>query len=85
MVSLRNVAFDPETLVVLAGATVTWVNEEGLPHTATSDTGLWDSGTLNENDSYPRTFDTPGVFPYHCAFHGASGGVGMSGTIVVIQ
>jgi plastocyanin len=37
---------------------------------------------------YPRhhsfTFETPGVYRYHCVTHGAVGGVGMSGTITVL-
>ncbi len=59
---------------------MTWVNNDTVPHTATSDTGVWDSGTLNPGQSFSFTFNDAGTFPYHCAIHGAAS---MSGTIVV--
>ncbi len=32
---------------------------------------------------YQFTFNTPGTYQYFCEIHGAPGGVGMSGTVVV--
>jgi hypothetical protein len=38
---------------------------------------------MGQGDTYSRTFQQPGSFPYYCTFHGAPGGEGMSGTVVV--
>jgi glucose/arabinose dehydrogenase/plastocyanin len=77
-VSIMNFAFQPATLTINPGDTVTWVNNDTAAHTSTSDTGVWDSGTLASGQSFSFTFTSPGSFPYHCEFH-----PGMLGTIVV--
>lgn len=78
-VEIADLAFNPETLTVAAGSTVTWVNADpDLPHTSTSDDELWDSGTLNEGGEFSFTFDEPGTFAYFCEVHPT-----MRGSIVV--
>lgn len=79
-VSVADNSFQPQSLTITAGDTVVWTNNGSNPHTSTSDTGLWDSGTLSPGQTFSRVFDTPGTFPYHCAFHQ---GLGMVGTITV--
>lgn len=72
LVAIRNFAFQPATLRVPRGTTVTWVNcepENVDPHTSTSDTGLWNSPLLAPGATYSRRFDEPGTFPYHCVPH----------------
>ncbi len=41
------------------------------------------SGNLANGQSFEHVFDSAGVYPYYCRFHGDSGGVGMSGVITV--
>jgi plastocyanin/phosphatidylethanolamine-binding protein (PEBP) family uncharacterized protein len=77
-VVIQNFAFVPATITISVGQTVTWVNGDSAPHTSTSDTGLWDSGTLAQGASFSRTFTTAGTFDYHCTFH-----PGMVGTVIV--
>lgn len=77
-VCIFNLAYEPETLTVAAGTTVTWTNDDNLPHTATSADGEFDTNTIAAGATAEVTFDTPGTFAYVCAFH-----PGMSGTIVV--
>jgi LPXTG-motif cell wall-anchored protein len=72
--------FVPASLTVSAGATVTWTNNGASPHTSTSDSGAWDSGTMDPGDTFSHTFSSAGTFPYHCDFHEAQG---MVGTITV--
>ena len=43
----------------------------------------FDSGNLNNGDSFTHTFTTTGSFPYYCQYHGGPGGSGMSGTVTV--
>ena len=73
-------AYGVNPLVVTMGTTVTWVNQDSMAHTATSDSGLWDSGMLIQGQSFSFVFHTPGTFPYHCTIHGVAS---MSGTIQV--
>jgi plastocyanin len=71
-VAIRNFAFGPDTLRVVAGTTVTWINcdEEGTEsHTSTSDSGLWESLFLAPGDFFSYTFEDPGQFPYYCVPH----------------
>ncbi|MCW5848930.1 MAG: cupredoxin family copper-binding protein [Anaerolineae bacterium] len=78
-INIQNFAFVPQTVTVCQGATVRWTNLDTVPHTSTSDTNVWDSGTLNTGQSFSFTFNTTGSFPYHCAIH-----PNMLGTIHVV-
>jgi amicyanin len=70
-VAIRDFSFQASEVRVKVGSSVTWVNcePEGTPHTSTSDQGAWESPLLAPGETFTRTFDTPGVFPYHCAPH----------------
>ena len=68
-VNIANFAFSPATITVSVGTTITWTNKDDVPHTATSDSGAFNSGTLQQNKSFQFNFDTPGTFDYHCAIH----------------
>jgi plastocyanin len=79
-ISIKNSVFGTgQTVVVKAGTTVTWVNNDDTVHTSTSDSGLWDSGIIQIGSSFSHTFSTAGTFPYHCNVHP------MTGTIVVVS
>lgn len=75
-VKIVDFAFDPATIKIPAGTTVTWTNSGASPHTVNGD-GL-DSGTLMAGATFSFTFDTPGTVSYACAFHPQ-----MTGTIDV--
>jgi plastocyanin len=77
--------FDPKNIVISVGDSIHWDWDDGAPHSTTSDSGLWDSGVKTGlAESFDRAFASSGVFPYHCSIHGATGGIGMSGTVTVI-
>ena len=82
-VSMIDDSFQPASITINVGDTVTWVNNEDRPHTATADDGSFDSGTLELNGQFSHTFTTAGTFTYFCEFHGGAGGQGMSGTVIV--
>ncbi|MBI3426221.1 MAG: cupredoxin family copper-binding protein [Acidobacteria bacterium] len=82
-VSINNTQFEPKTLTVAKGATVTWTNKEAKPHTVTADDNSFASKVMKENETYSYKFEKPGTYAYHCAFHGGNAGKGMAGTIVV--
>lgn len=72
--------YSPNPAVVSAGSTVMWMNGDSVAHTATSSTGIWDSGAIAPGGSFSRVFSEVGTFPYFCTIHGAAA---MSGTVVV--
>ena len=84
-VTMSGMTFVPETLNAFVGDTVKWVNTDARLHTSTSGTngtpnGIWNSGTMNPNDSFKFRFGTQGNFPYFCSFHYLSG---MTGLVIV--
>ena len=70
--------YSPNPIAVNVGGSVTWTNTDSIAHTSTSDTGVWDSGTIAAGASFTATFTTAGSFTYHCNFH-----PGMVGTVTV--
>lgn len=69
-VNIINFSFQPGSLTVKAGDTVTWVNNDSTTHTITSDNGAFtSSGNLAPGDKYQFTFTKAGTYPYHCSIH----------------
>lgn len=60
-------AANAETVVKI-GTPICWYNVGLAQHTTTG--GFWDSGPLNQTESYIWIPDRTGVFPYTCRFHG---------------
>jgi plastocyanin len=57
------------TVVVGENNTVTWVNEDTMPHTVTAFDGSFDSGNLDQGQSFTYMFEKPGTYPYTCVYH----------------
>lgn len=79
-VSIDNFAFKPKELSIPVGGTVTWVNRDDVPHTATSagEPTVFDSKALDTDDKFSFTFTRPGTYNYYCKVH-----THMTGTVVV--
>lgn len=78
-VEIKGFAFNPPTIEVPVGGTVTWTNQDNAPHTATAlDRAVLQSGPITFGESYTQTFDTAGTYDYFCEFH-----ANMKGSIVV--
>lgn len=77
--------FEPTTVEIPVGGTVTWQNSGVTQHTATAvddqrdPTGEFDSGVVVGTGTFSHTFDEVGVFTYTCAIHGGE----MVGTVEV--
>lgn len=77
--AIADFAFDPTPVEAAAGTTITWTNQDSAPHTVTGTGDLeFDSGNLDEGESFSLTVDEAGEFAYVCTIHGS-----MQGTIVV--
>ena len=68
-VHIKNFAFVPPTLTVAAGTSVTFVNDDEEPHTATAVDKSFDSEALDTNESWKHTFAKPGAYAYFCQMH----------------
>lgn len=79
-ISIQNMAFNPDMLTIGIGDTVRWTNNDFFMHTVTSDTNLFDSGTLFGGNQFSFTFDATGSYDYHCQFHSTM----MMGTVEVV-
>jgi plastocyanin len=68
-VKIDNFTFEPETLTVKAGTTVTWTNQDDIPHTVVASGRAFKSKALDTDDKFSFTFTTPGSYEYFCSLH----------------
>lgn len=67
-ITISGFAFG-EPLTVTVGDTVAVVNQDGVPHTWTSDDGLFDSGSLSRGEVFRHTFTEAGEYEFFCGIH----------------
>ena len=87
--------FVPEMVTIAAGDTVKWTNPAFVTHSVTFDPAMaatpgnvalppgvtpFDSGNLEEDQSFSHTFTVKGTYKYVCKYHE---GMGMAGTVIV--
>ncbi|HZF07915.1 MAG TPA: Calx-beta domain-containing protein [Thermoanaerobaculia bacterium] len=86
-----GLVYTPSVVTIHVGDTVRWTNAGGF-HNAHADDGSFQCSDSCNNGSngpsgnawsFTHTFNTAGTFLYHCDQHGAPGGAGMSGQVVV--
>ena len=77
-IAIKNLNFSPLAPKVTAGATVTWQNNDGEPHTVVSVDGSFRSAALDTGESFTFKFTKAGVYKYICSIHPR-----MTGTITV--
>ncbi len=80
-----QLVFSPSSITINPGDTVRWTwgatfhsSTSGIPGMPN---GIWDSGILNQGDTFSHTFNSTGSFPYYCTPHG--GCCGMVGMVTV--
>ena len=75
-----NMQYNPEDLTINVGDTVTWTNNDGGGHTATSTSGpeSFDSGNIASGGTWSFTFTKAGTYDYKCDYHSS-----MTATITV--
>ena len=77
-VVMKSMAFDPASVTIKAGESVTWTNQDSATHTVVGDDDEFQSGDLANGASFSFTFDKAGTYTYHCGIHPS-----MKGTVVV--
>jgi len=78
LVTIKDFAFNPSTLSVPVGGSVTFKNLDTASHTASDAAGTWDSGNLDTGQQWTYTFKKAGTYKIICKYHPS-----MKGTIVV--
>lgn len=68
-VSIGDDFFNPASVTINVNDQVLWTWAGNIPHSTTSNTGLWDSGLIGHGSTYSHTFSAAGSFPYHCTLH----------------
>lgn len=81
-VEMRDDLFDPGTLQIDPGDSVTWVNHGRNPHNVVASDGAFSSKILQPGESFTVSFPRLGSFSYYCSLHGDVG-TGMHGQIYV--
>jgi plastocyanin len=77
-VNIDQFTFYPQRITVKAGTTVTWTNEDDVPHTVASSIKFFKSKALDTANKFSFTFTTPGTYDYFCSLHPH-----MTGAVVV--
>lgn len=75
-VEISGFAFNPDTITITKGSTVTWTNKDSAPHTI-SGSGF-ESGSLSTGQAFSHTFDEAGTYDYSCSIHPS-----MKGKVIV--
>jgi plastocyanin len=74
---VKSYLFEPKTIEIQAGQTVTWTNEDNFTHTVQVE-GQEDH-EVGQGESVEITFDEPGTYDYVCTLHSQD----MEGTVIV--
>ena len=69
-IKIDNFSFGPATLTIPAGTTITWTNDDDVPHVVASDDHkTFKSKPLDTDDHFSFKFTKPGTYNYYCAVH----------------
>jgi plastocyanin len=68
-VTIKGMKFSPANLSVKVGDTVTFTNQDSVPHTATASNGAFDTGRISRGQSKRVTISTKGAIAYICTVH----------------
>jgi plastocyanin len=74
---VKSYRFDPKTIEIEAGQTVTWTNQDNFTHTVEVE-GQEDH-KVGQGERVEITFDEPGTYDYVCTLHSQD----MDGTVIV--
>jgi plastocyanin len=68
-VTMDEYSFTPATFSTALGDSVTWQDDGAFNHTATSNAGFFNTGTITPGVRHATAFLAAGAFAYHCAIH----------------
>lgn len=83
-VDTTGASYSPQVVFIQPGDTVTWTYAGGpMPHDVHADDDSYFNTLSSSPWTFSHTFPVATTSRYYCTAHGAPGGVGMSGTVVV--
>ena len=68
-IKIDNFVFGPEALTVTVGTTVTWINQDDIPHTVVANDKSFKSKVLDTDERFSFNFTKPGEYGYFCSLH----------------
>ena len=68
-IKIDNFVFGPEALTVSVGTTVTWINQDDIPHTVVANDKTFKSKVMDTDERFSFTFTKPGEYGYFCSLH----------------
>jgi plastocyanin len=68
-ITIDNFAFKPAQTTVTPGTTVTWINNDDIPHTIVETQKSFRSKHLDTESSFSFTFMNVGDYDYFCSLH----------------
>ena len=68
-IHIKNFAYVPDSVTIPAGSVVKFVQDDETPHTVTAADGSFDSGNLNQKQSWTHAFAKAGTYNYFCTYH----------------
>ena len=77
-VTMKQFAFNPATVTIKVGETVTWENQDGADHNVIADDGSFKSADFGQGKTFSFTFTKAGTYTYSCHIH-----PDMKGTVIV--
>lgn len=85
-IRMSEIMFKPQNIRISKGTAISWVNDDSVEHYVNTDSHPahtyyknQNSKALKNGESYSVTFDTPGIYSYHCSVHADQ----MTGNILV--
>jgi plastocyanin len=76
---VKSYRFEPETITIEAGQTVTWTNDDNFTHTVQVEIEGQGDHEVGKGKSVSITFDEPGTYDYVCTLHSHD----MKGKVIV--
>ena len=77
-VRIHDFAFNPATITVAAGTTVTWINDDDEPHTVSAPDRSYRSTPMDTGGHFAHSYGAPGEYHYFCTLH-----PNMTGVVIV--
>jgi plastocyanin len=77
-VSIKDIKFNPESVTAKAGTTITWTNDDPVPHNVTAPQAGIESGTIEPGKTFAFVVEKAGTIDYVCTIH-----PGQKGSITV--
>ncbi len=74
-ITIVDFQYIPNNVTVPVGTKVIWTNNGPSEHTVTSDTNIFNSGTIAVGHEWNFTFTLAGSYPYHCGIHPSMHGI----------